>query len=118
MSDKASYRDEDTLRQIIERCDLIASFVAGMALEDFTRDIKTLLATRMLIQDIGEAANRLSAAFVAAHPDVPWVPIRGMRNISAHAYEIIRVDVLYTTATASIPHLRHQLAPPSIPDAA
>ncbi|MGH2344595.1 MAG: HepT-like ribonuclease domain-containing protein [Chloroflexota bacterium] len=97
--------------QIVERRDLIATFVAGMTDADFARDIKTVLATRMLIQDIGEATNRLSAPFVTAHPEVPRAPIRGMRNISAHAYDIIREDVLYTTATVSIPRLRSQLAP-------
>ncbi|HEY8283308.1 MAG TPA: HepT-like ribonuclease domain-containing protein [Chloroflexota bacterium] len=111
MGDSGSHRDEDTLRQIVERCDLITTFVAGMTDADFASDSKTLLATRMLIQDIGEAANRLSTSFVAAHPEIPWAPIRGMRDISAHAYAIIRVDVLYTTATASIPRLRSQLAP-------
>jgi uncharacterized protein with HEPN domain len=49
MAGSDPHRDEDTLRQIVERCDLIATFVAGMALEDFTRDVKTLLATRMPI---------------------------------------------------------------------
>jgi uncharacterized protein with HEPN domain len=35
---------------------------------------------------IGEAANHLPPDFTAAHPDIPWKSIVGMRHILVHQY--------------------------------
>jgi uncharacterized protein with HEPN domain len=42
------------------------------------------------IQIIGEAAQRLSQALRAQHPEVPWTQIAAMRNILVHGY--FRID--------------------------
>lgn len=35
---------------------------------------------------IGEAANHLTPDFTAAHPEIPWKSIVGMRHILVHQY--------------------------------
>jgi len=38
------------------------------------------------LQIMGESTQRLSPATKAAHPEIPWTQIAGMRNIMAHGY--------------------------------
>ena len=56
----------------------------------FYRDNNLPLALTHLIQTIGEAARRVSADFHAAHPEIPWSTIVGMRHKIVHDY--IHVD--------------------------
>lgn len=45
----------------------------------------------------------------AEWPEVPWHQARGIRNILVHAYFSVNWDVVWTTATESIPKLQKQL---------
>ena len=44
---------------------------------------------------LGEATCRLSAEIRAAHPDVPWREIVGLRSIVTHGYDQIDDDELF-----------------------
>lgn len=47
---------------------------------------------------IGELTNKLSDEFKAAHSEIPWRAIRGMRNIVAHEYGHIDTETVWETA--------------------
>ncbi len=73
-------------------------------LED--HDLAAFLAGRVLIRAnergveiIGEAARRVSATYVAAHPEIPWREIIGQHNVLAHEYGQIDHELLYKTAS-------------------
>lgn len=68
------------------------------------------LALMQAIQIIGEAAARLSDAGRAEAGEMDWPLIIGMRNRIVHAYFDINADILWSTATLSLPPLRAQLA--------
>lgn len=55
---------------------------------------------------IGELSNHFSTDFKDKHNNIPWPQIRGMRNIVAHEYGRVEVDVLWTTVTESVSQLR------------
>lgn len=73
---------------------------------------------------LGEAATRIATevpAFVAAHPELPWQQMRGMRNRMAHGYFDINLDVVWETVRTSLPDLARRIAavkpePPAAPD--
>lgn len=110
MSDRIrGYRDDDTLQQIMDAVRAIDVFCRGMTFDEFTRDLKTQSATQYQILVIGEAAYRLTDAFVESAPDIPWRDIKQMRNVLAHAYDVIRLDIVWQTATESVPALRAAL---------
>ena len=44
-----------------------------------------------------------------AYPAVPWKQARDMRNLLVHAYFAIDCDVVWTTATESVPLLAAQV---------
>ncbi len=63
------------------------------------------LALGRTLEIIGEAARRVSEPFRDAHPEIPWKYIIGNRNVLAHNYDEIVLEVLWTTATRDVPRL-------------
>lgn len=63
-------------------------------------------AIALCLLQIGELVKNLSSEFVESHTDIPWKAIRGMRNIVAHQYGHIDIDVLWNTSEVSIMELR------------
>ena len=60
------------------------ALVEGKKKADFEGDETLQLALIHLLQIIGEAAGKVSPEFCAAHPDVPWPAIVGMRHKLVH----------------------------------
>jgi uncharacterized protein with HEPN domain len=58
------------------------------------------------LQIIGEAARALSDNFRAAHPEVPWSDIIGMRTILVHKYFEIDLDAVWSAVEQDVPNLK------------
>lgn len=58
------------------------------------------------LQIIGEAVSRLTTELRAAHPEVPWAQLVGMRNILVHHYFGIDVELVWQTVERDLPSLR------------
>ena len=79
------------LAQILERI---------VRIEDFTPGGKKSFLANPLIQDavirnlevIGEASRRVGAEYQAAHPEIPWREMAGLRNILIHDYESVNLE--------------------------
>jgi uncharacterized protein with HEPN domain len=81
--------------------------------DDRTRfDTDELLQSAVLhwIEIIGEAARGVGDKVRAAHPEVPWRVITGMRNRVSHGYSGIDLDVVWNTVTrpAGTPGICHR----------
>ena len=64
------------------------------------------------LEIIGEAASRISKAdprLVAAHPELPWTEMRGMRNKIIHEYFDVDWQVVWGTIKGDLPRLRRQV---------
>jgi uncharacterized protein with HEPN domain len=75
-------------------------FVDGMNYADFQADTKTQRAVTMNLMIPGEAAAKIEEhfpEFAAAHPEISWTAIRGMRNRIAHEYFILNFDTIWST---------------------
>lgn len=62
---------------------------------------------------IGEAAARIAnehKEFAAAHPEIPWPQMRGMRNRMAHGYFDIDLNIVWRTVQSSLPALQIAVA--------
>ena len=95
------HRIEDILDAIAE----IQSFVAGLTVEQFKTDTKTLKAVTADLMIIGEAANHVPDDVQEAHTDVPWLVMRAMRNRVVHVYFDIDPDILWDTVQDDLPRL-------------
>ena len=47
------------------------------------------------LEVLGEAAGKVSAAIQAAHPEIPWREITGMRHRLIHGYGEVRLDLVW-----------------------
>ncbi len=71
----------------------------------FACDAKTVKAVLADFAVIGEAARHVHTEVVAAHPDVPWRAMVGMRNVVIHAYFSVEPSILWETIQHDLPPL-------------
>ncbi len=106
-------RDDLYLADIVEAAQAIRVFLARLersSREAFVEDDLTSSAVLQKLSIIGEAAARVSEETREEYPDVPWHQARGMRNLLVHAYFSVDWDMVWTTATESVPALEAQVA--------
>ena len=101
--------DRVRLRRIVDALSAAIRFTEGRSREDLDRDQMLAFALLHAIQIVGEAAGKISAEFRDQHPQIPWALISGMRHRLVHAYFDINHDILWTTATESVPELLAQV---------
>lgn len=112
-SGDTSLRLVDFLNHIEEAAKLARQYVAGMSQESFLSDRRTQQAVVLNLMTIGEAAARIAndhKEFAAAHPEIPWAQMRGMRNRMAHGYFDIDLNIVWQTVQFSLPELDEHIA--------
>jgi uncharacterized protein with HEPN domain len=85
------------------------SLVAGKSLPEIAADELAQLALARLLEIVGEAAGKVSPDDQAAHPEIPWPSMGGLRNRLAHAYFDVDLDVLLDIVAKDLPPLIRQL---------
>jgi uncharacterized protein with HEPN domain len=65
---------------------------------------------REQIQVVGEAASHISQEAKAAHPEIPWQSIVGMRDRIVHCCFAVDEDVFWKTLTTELEPLLLPLA--------
>ncbi len=96
----------DDMREAAERA---IRFTSGRRRADLERDDLLLLGLVKSIEIVGEAAAHLSEATKARFPDVPWPDVIAMRHRLVHGYFAWNHDIVWDTATRSLPELLRQL---------
>jgi uncharacterized protein with HEPN domain len=106
------------LRDILESAHLIQNYIAGVNRDPFDEDTKLQDAIIRRLEIIGEVTKRLSESFRSNHPHLPWKQMAGMRDFLIHDYDVVDLDLVWDTATQSIPALIAQIEPLIPPNAA
>ena len=94
------------LRDIVENIDAIAKFTAGMTLDDFVGDRKTVYAVTRALEIISEAARRLPDDFKANQPAVDWPAVAAAGNVYRHEYEVVDDALVWHTIQHGLATLR------------
>jgi uncharacterized protein with HEPN domain len=76
-----------------------------MSSDDFIADDKTIDAVVRNFEVIGEAANRVPEGFKAAHPEIEWRRMVGLRNRIIHEYFGIDYETVWKIRNENIPEL-------------
>ena len=97
--------DRTRLRHMLDAATDAVSFVGGKAETDVRGDKQLTLALFKCIEIVGEAASRVSAQFQAAHAEIPWADIIGMRNRLVHVYFDIDAALVFQTVRDELPLL-------------
>lgn len=74
------------LDDILQAADKIRSYTAGLTLQTFLNDEKTVDAVVRNLEIIGEAIKNVPDEIRARYADVPWKKIAGLRDILIHEY--------------------------------
>jgi uncharacterized protein with HEPN domain len=93
------------LWDMLDAARAVVEFVSGKTCLDYQGDRMLRGAVERHVEIIGEAAKRVSEGFRAAHAEIPWRSIVGVRNILAHDYGEVKDDKMWIVATESIPEL-------------
>lgn len=97
------------IEDILDAASRAMRHVAEVDLEGFMADEKTIDAVARCFDIIGEAVNAVPKDVVAAHPEIPWKVIRGMRNVLAHQYFGVTNETLWRTVREDLPPLVENL---------
>ena len=102
-------KDNAYLRDILDSARLIQSYLKDISFEEFQTDTVRQDAVARRFEIIGEATKRLSAEIRAQFPGIPWELAAGMRDVLIHDYDDVNLEVVWHTATESLPPLVRQL---------
>ena len=93
------------------------SFVADLDEHAFLESDLYQSAVIRKLEVIGEAAGRVSKSFCAAHAEIPWRQMTGLRHRLIHGYGDVRLDIVWRVVTETLPGLIVVLRPLIPPDA-
>lgn len=93
---------------MVDAIDFIAQH-ARPDIEAYRSDPLLRFATIKQIKIIGEAAYHLTKELRAAHPEVPWAQVMGMRHRLVHDYYSIDLQFVFDVVMTYAPSLRPQL---------
>ena len=74
------------IEDILEAMGRIERYTEGLDSESFAWDEKTVDPVLRNFGVIGEAVNHVPEEVCAAHPDIPWEPMRAIRNFVIYEY--------------------------------
>ena len=100
------------VEQMCEAAGDACRYVDGFDFAAFESDKRTQQAVVLNLLLIGEVASRIaesSPGFIAAHPEIPWAAMRGMRNRIAHGYFELDIEVVWDTVRDAVPELAMKL---------
>ena len=99
------------LYHIKESIEAIASYIQDGGKDAFLNQRMVQMAVLHELVIIGEAANNLSEDLKATHSDIPWRDIVDFRNVLAHHYWGVDLEVVWKIIEDSdkLPRLRSQV---------
>lgn len=100
------------LEDIVAAIDKIERYTVGLNRDAFLADEKTIDAVVRNLEIIGEAARTLPDDFAAAHPEVPWMRIAGLRNRIVHDYFGLDLEIIWQILQVDLAQLKSQLPVP------
>jgi uncharacterized protein with HEPN domain len=104
-------RDSASLLDIVRAGQLVLQFAQGLNREQLASDVLRQSAILYQISIMGEATKRLSREFREQHPEVPWDDVAGMRDIIAHQYDRLDLDIVWQVIQRNIPELLDMITP-------
>ena len=111
--------DAASLHDMRRAGELVVRYIAGKTRDVYEQDQLLRDAVERRLEIVGEAARRISQAFLDAHSEVPWRKIMATRHILAHEYDEIDNDIVWQIATVYVPEMLEKirpLIPPPPPD--
>ena len=98
-------RQSGLLRDVLDSARAIRAYLVNVSHDAFMAGAEKQDAVLRRFEIIGEAASRLAPETQAMFPSLPFRSMRGMRNIIAHDYGEVDLELVWKTATFDLPEL-------------
>ena len=102
-------RDSVFIAQMVEAAAAALEFSDGLTAESFAGDRLVGYAVVRAIQLLGQAARGVSGELQAAHPEIPWREMIGLRNVVVHDYADVDLALVWKTVREDLPGLVERL---------
>ena len=103
-------KDDRVYLHHLEECiDRITEYTRS-GLDSFLDDTMTQDAVLRNLEVIGEAVKNLSPTLTAAHPEIPWKRIAGLRDILIHHYFGVDLEIVWRVVEDRLPELSRAVA--------
>ena len=96
---------EDILQAIAKTRD----YVAGVTHESLAQDSMRIDAVIRNLEIIGEAAKMIPESIRVEYPNIEWKKISGLRDILAHHYFEVDLDIVWDIVQNKLPELEREL---------
>ncbi len=112
------WRDDAYLLDMLIAARDALEFSRSLTWEQFQTSSLHQHAIAKALENIGEAARKISAETRAAHPEIPWAQIIALRNRIAHDYFSLNLARIWDIVQREVPALIaliEPLVPPEEP---
>ena len=103
------HRDRIILQKVISEIVIGADMLGVTTLPEFLQDEKLKRAISMTVINIGELIKNITEDTRVKHKQIPWKAIAGMRDLTAHKYQTLRMEDVYNTVRDDFPSLKSEL---------
>jgi uncharacterized protein with HEPN domain len=91
------------ISDILECVARIKEYTDGVSFEQFQSDKKTVDAVLRNLEIIGEAVRHIPETVQERYSELPWAEMRAMRNIVAHQYFGVNLNIIWNTTQSNLP---------------
>jgi uncharacterized protein with HEPN domain len=106
---KPELGDKQRILHILEAIKNVEEFVISFQFEEFQESKLHRAATERQLEIIGEATASISEELKQKYPEVEWQPIKRFRNVIAHEYFGVSVQILWGVIQKELPILKIQI---------
>ncbi|ACD96744.1 HepT-like ribonuclease domain-containing protein [Trichlorobacter lovleyi] len=92
-------------QDILESGAAIQSYVKGITCDGFVQDRMRYSAVIREFEIIGEAVGKLSEELKRQYPEIPWQDVKDFRNLLAHEYFGVDLEIVWNTIRDDLPML-------------
>ena len=98
-----------TIGKIVDEMEIDIRLLGNAELENFLEDEMLKRALGMICINVGELTKTVTEETKSSFKEFPWRAVAGMRDITAHRYQTLRMEDVYNTVHKEYPVLIAQL---------
>ena len=103
------HRDMITIQKVISEMQIGIDMLGTTDLETFLTNEMLKRALGMTAINVGELVKVVTDELRTKYKEFPWKAVAGMRDITAHRYQTLRMEDVYMTVHEEYPVLMQQL---------
>ncbi len=103
------HRDIIVLKKVIDEIDIAEQMLNDVSMEVFLKDEVLKRAVSMTIINIGELIKNVTDDTRKKYKEINWKDAAGMRDITAHRYQTLRMEDVYNSAIIDYPQMKDKL---------